>query len=58
VDCFYIDESGYTGFDLLNQEQRFQRATAVALSMTKLQNGTGGRGLYRVEHDQSKNLLT
>lgn len=30
--CFYIDESGYTGFDLLNQEQRFQGATAVAIS--------------------------
>lgn len=32
MECFYIDESGYTGFDLLNEEQRFQGATAVALS--------------------------
>ena len=31
MDCYYIDESGYTGFDLLNPEQRFQGATAVAL---------------------------
>jgi hypothetical protein len=30
--CFRIDESGYTGFDLLNPEQRFQGATAVAIS--------------------------
>ncbi|MDD5328774.1 MAG: hypothetical protein PHX38_02135 [Sulfuricella sp.] len=32
MDCFHIDESGYTGFDLLNAEQRFQGATAVAIS--------------------------
>ena len=32
MECFYIDESGYTGFDLLNAEQRFQGATAVAIS--------------------------
>ncbi|MCM2482402.1 DUF3800 domain-containing protein [Burkholderia glumae] len=32
MECFYIDESGYTGFDLLNHEQRFQGATAVAIS--------------------------
>jgi hypothetical protein len=32
MDCFYIDESGYTGFDLLNREQRFQGAAAVAIS--------------------------
>lgn len=31
-ECFYIDESGYTGFDLLNLEQRFQGASAVAIS--------------------------
>lgn len=29
--CFRIDESGYTGFDLLNSEQRFQGATAIAI---------------------------
>lgn len=29
MECFHIDESGYTGFDLLNLEQRFQGATAV-----------------------------
>ncbi|EQB04689.1 hypothetical protein V475_22525 [Sphingobium baderi LL03] len=31
MECFRIDESGYTGFDLLNAEQRFQGATAVAI---------------------------
>jgi Protein of unknown function (DUF3800) len=32
MECFRIDESGYTGFDLLNKEQRFQGASAVAIS--------------------------
>lgn len=32
MDCFRIDESGYTGFDLLNREQPFQGATAIAIS--------------------------
>lgn len=32
MECFRIDESGYTGFDLLNVEQRFQGATAIAIS--------------------------
>lgn len=32
MECFRIDESGYTGFDLLNADQRFQGATAVAIS--------------------------
>ena len=32
MECFRIDESGYTGFDLLNHEQRFQGAAAVAIS--------------------------
>ena len=32
MECFHIDESGYTGFDLLNLEQRFQGATAVAIT--------------------------
>lgn len=32
MECFRIDESGYTGFDLLNNEQRLQGATAVAIS--------------------------
>lgn len=31
MTCFRIDESGYTGFDLLNAEQRFQGATAIAI---------------------------
>lgn len=31
MECFRIDESGYTGYDLLNAEQRFQGATAVAI---------------------------
>lgn len=29
MESFSIDESGYTGFDLLNAEQRFQGATAI-----------------------------
>lgn len=32
MECFRIDESGYTGYDLLNPDQRFQGATAVAIS--------------------------
>jgi hypothetical protein len=32
MECFHIDESGYTGFDLLNPEQRFQGATSVAVT--------------------------
>ena len=32
MECFRIDESGYTGFDLMNSEQRFQGAAAVAIS--------------------------
>lgn len=32
MECFHIDESGYTGFDLLNAEQYFQGAAAVAIS--------------------------
>lgn len=32
MDCYRIDESGYTGFDLLNRDQRFQGATAIAIS--------------------------
>ncbi|WP_228706059.1 MULTISPECIES: hypothetical protein [unclassified Marinobacter] len=32
MGCFRIDESGYTGFGLLNPEQRFQGATAVAIT--------------------------
>jgi hypothetical protein len=31
-ECFRIDESGYTGYDLMNPEQRFQGATAIAIS--------------------------
>ena len=31
MECFRIDESGYTGFDLLNSDQRYQGATAVAI---------------------------
>lgn len=31
MECFRIDESGYTGFDLLNPDQRFQGATAIAI---------------------------
>ena len=32
MECFRIDESGHTGFDLLNPEQRFQGATAIGIS--------------------------
>lgn len=32
MECFRIDGSGYTGFDLLNPEQRFQGAAALAVS--------------------------
>jgi hypothetical protein len=32
IECFRIDESGYTGFDLLNLDQRFQGASAIAIS--------------------------
>jgi hypothetical protein len=32
MDCFRVDESGYTGFDLLNADQRFQGASAIAIS--------------------------
>jgi len=32
MECFRIDESGYTGFDLLNLDQRFQGAAAIAIS--------------------------
>ena len=31
MECFRIDEGGYTGFDLLNAEQRFQGASAIAI---------------------------
>lgn len=31
MECFRIDESGYTGFDLLNPEQPFQGAAAIAI---------------------------
>ena len=29
MECFRIDESGYTGFHLLNVDQRFQGALAI-----------------------------
>lgn len=32
MECFRIDESGYTGFDLLNNEQRFQGASAISIN--------------------------
>jgi hypothetical protein len=31
MECYRIDESGYTGFDLMNRDQRFQGATAIAI---------------------------
>ena len=32
MECFHIDESGYTGFELLNPQQRLQGASAGAIS--------------------------
>jgi hypothetical protein len=32
MERFSIDESGYTGFDLLNTDQRFQGATVISIS--------------------------
>lgn len=32
MERFSIDESGYTGFDLMNPEQRFQGATAISVT--------------------------
>ena len=32
MESFHVDESGYTGFDLLNADQRFQGAAAIAIS--------------------------
>lgn len=32
MECFRLDESGYTGFDLLNAEQPFQGAAAIAIT--------------------------
>lgn len=32
MECFSIDESGYTGWDLLNLDQRFQGATAISVT--------------------------
>lgn len=31
MECFSIDESGFTGFDLLNKHQPFQGSTAVSI---------------------------
>ncbi|MBD1555137.1 DUF3800 domain-containing protein [Pseudomonas typographi] len=31
MECFRIDESGYTGYDLLNQAQPFQGSSAIAI---------------------------
>ncbi len=32
MERFSIDESGYTGFDLLNPNQRFQGASAISIT--------------------------
>ena len=32
MQCFSVDESGYTGFDLLNDAQRFQGASAICVA--------------------------
>jgi len=34
MERFSIDESGYTGFDLLNPDQRFQGATAISITVS------------------------
>jgi len=31
MERFSVDESGYTGFDLLNSDQRFQGASAISI---------------------------
>lgn len=36
MECFRIDEGGYTGFDLLNLDQRFQGAAAQSAMKTPL----------------------
>lgn len=38
MECFRIDESGYTGFDLLNVQQPFQGAAAVAIGNDEATN--------------------
>jgi len=42
MECFRIDESGYTGSDLLNPDQRFQGAAAIAI-----RDQDAARGLSR-----------
>lgn len=34
MDSFYIDESGYTGYDLLNKQQPFQGASSLQINET------------------------
>ena len=36
MECFRIDESGYTGFDLLNNAQPFQRRQLLPSKMQRL----------------------
>ena len=36
MECFRIDESGYTGFDLLNSDQHFPRLQAHELKYRAL----------------------
>ena len=31
MECYRVDESGYTGYDLLNEDQRFQGAAAISI---------------------------
>ncbi len=37
MECFSIDESGYTGFDLLNVDQPFQGASAICIDADEAQ---------------------
>jgi hypothetical protein len=37
MECFSIDESGYTGFDLLNMDQTFQGASAICIDPNEAQ---------------------
>lgn len=32
MENFYIDESGFTGADLMNDQQRFQGASSICIS--------------------------
>lgn len=68
MECFRIDESGYTGFDLLNVDQPFQGATALAIGdndaarlikehFPRLQATSGDRGRAVVSQSSGQTPL-